>query len=139
LRDRGWLDDDGEWLGWLYQTQAPWWDTRAKGGGRGHRHSRSNRWHTPRNMDAEELLRMLPRNDYWRNLQETPHAPPILGGVRQATPVSALAYELACAPDGSPGTWRHHERGATELRWARQQYLMRFFAAAPEEAGPGVQ
>jgi len=139
LRDRGWLDDDGEWLGWLYQTQPPWWDMRAKGGGRGHRDSRSRPRDTSRNMDAEELLRMLPRNDYWRNLQESPHAPPVLGGVRQATPVSALAYELACAPDGSPGTWRHHERGATELRWARQQYLMRFFAAAPEEAGPGVQ
>gem|GEM_PF-5125394 len=139
LRVRGWIDDDGEWLGWLHQTQPPWWDSRAKGSGRGSRGSGSGGWHAPRHIDADQLLGRLPRNDYWRTLQESPHAPPVLGGVRQSTQLSALAYELACAPENSPGTWRHHERGATEMRWARQQYMMRFFVAAPDEAGPGVQ
>ena len=130
LNEWGWLDDNGQWLGWAFARGARWWNDPAyKGGGKGQEGG------SP--LMPDEQLQRLPPTDYWKTLQVAPAGPPALGGVRRSdAPVSALGFELATASEGIPSLVGHNDRAARDERHARAQYLERNFTDVDGQAGP---
>ena len=121
-RMRGWITEKeaARWLGPFFQSRPPWWQQphwkgRPKGG-------------AARPPTTEEILQILPPEDYWKNLQYDPCGPPSLGGQTAVDcPISALAWELACHPDRDPEHLQHNERAARMYRFARLLYCKRYF------------
>ena len=116
LANRGWLDDLGRWLGPFLQTAPVTWVEPAwKGQMRGE------------GKDTFDILRRLPPEDYWRQLQEEPE-----GGDHDLLPGDAvhptnLGLHLCVAPLESPEYPKHGSRREREVRAARHQYLKRWF------------
>jgi hypothetical protein len=128
LKEWGWLDERGRWLGWAFSRGPRWWvDPPAKGGGKGRKGGAP--------LSVEEQLQRLPPNDYWKTLQVAPGGPPVLGGDRRDdAAVSALGLELATSCEGIPRNLAHDQRAARDERHARAHYLQRKFTDDDGEA-----